>query len=202
MSEVAIELPSPLVLYDPTEQNPFGLSGESEAKALAAARGIPEENVRPLPSTGNAGWLGGVRHDGHLIVISHGKHATGYATMRTRKNVDATGSQFKDLLVEAGLDLDSVRKIELIVCKAASGAETFARQLYVAVNQGGRSEPVRVKAPVGFAPIDAAGGVSVCYFHFADPDFGFGSTMWSMFRGTLGSWTVGDWYVYPPGATF
>lgn len=164
MNEVSIELGAPVVLYDPREVSRFGLSGEEEAKAIAKRRSIPLENVLPLPSENEKSKLG-IIHNGYVIVVAHGNESTKFTTVTIRKKIERVNAKkLVELLGRDGLfrDSDLPYRFELIVCGAASGKFTFARALYDEL-RGADLKDVMVKAPVGFASVDAGGGLSVTY---------------------------------------
>lgn len=202
------------MLYDPTEKALDGRTGKQEADALANRRGIPLRNVHELPNAA-ANQLAAAGNVGEIIVIAHGVSSTQYKSIRLRKRQFATASLFVQLLEGAGLDLSRVDRYELIVCKAASGNDTFAAQLYN--HLWDHCERVVIKAAVGFASVNVVGDTSVSFYHPSDPDddhwyMGYGLVSiarafgrWSMSR-TVGRLaydeSLGDFWVYPSGATY
>jgi hypothetical protein len=162
--------PEPLILYDPTEANAItGRTGLQEATAVANKRGISLTNVLPLPTFGGTAALRNVVHNGYVVIITHGNESTGFTTANVRSNprVRATADQMVRILASAGLFRNRALpyRFELLICGAASGNDTFARQFYDAART--RVNDVMVKAAVGLVQIDTSGSPSVTYLHFA-----------------------------------
>jgi len=164
---IAIPMPAPIILYDPTEVQMGGRTGRQEALHLANNRGIPVANVLEIPLFGSRNYLN-VLHNGNVIIITHGNLATGFATasQRTRgpNRNRVTAAQMCRTLASTGLlrDRTLAYRFELLICQSASGNNTFARQFYDEMRA--RVADIRVKASPGSISISRGGELSVTYF--------------------------------------
>lgn len=230
MLPLYIAPPSALVLYDPSERSTIGgTTGRQEAEALANKRGIPLENVLEIPTLEDASNALRKTHNGHVIIITHGNEATGFATatLRSSTRMRVTAAKLVRLLESAGLfhDRSLPYRFELIICASASGNNTFARQFYDAALE--EANDVRVKAPVGLASVSSGGGVSVTYFAFSGERYSSVSAIGYAIARTVGwgllsplravtnrlpdlpsnpitgsNLLLHDWYFYPIGSSF
>ncbi len=211
----------PLVLYDPTERNNLG-GGKGEAQYVAGRLG---GNIAEIPFL-ESGMDVLPKHNGHLVLIAHGNSASEFTKATIRKNpplgapVRVGAAALAGMLEKAGLFQHTALpyRIELYVCRSASGYHTFAAQFYKALTEFGLSDLI-VKAPVGDTSLSTAGSASVSYWRnqsavtaslrtvgwtlLTVPRF-FANRMPNMPNNFVSRHNImlHDWVFYPPGMSF